>query len=80
MRAAFPAAGGGAAAAAWRGAQRRRMRVTRSAAAAASAGGDDAWRANLLTADADVRALALSARRVAVLGIKTEEKARRPSC
>jgi hypothetical protein len=55
-------------------------RVTRSATAAAAAAssgsGDDAWRANLLTATPDIRALAASARRVAVLGIKTDAKAR----
>ena len=71
MRAALlPAAAG---ASALRRVRCSRMRLTRSAAAAS---GGDAWRQNLVTSDADVRSLALAARRVAVLGIKTEAKAR----
>lgn len=37
------------------------------------------WRANLLTEDAEIRQLLASSRRVAVLGIKTEEQAGQPA-
>ncbi len=59
----------------------RTMHVTRAAAAAAAAAGSDesAWRANLLTKQADISALAASAKRVAVLGIKTAAKADAPA-
>jgi hypothetical protein len=56
------------------------MRITRAAAAAASAGlGDSSWTANLVTKQEEVRALASGFRTVAVLGIKTVEKAEQPA-
>jgi hypothetical protein len=60
-----------------------RMRATRSttaparAVAAAADAAENAYKANLVTRQADISALAAAARRVAVLGIKTADKARR---
>ena len=61
--------------------QPRLRPLTRSAAASASAdaGDSESWRANLVTSRTAVQELALRARRVAVLGIKTEAKAEQPA-
>lgn len=40
---------------------------------------DESWRANLVTSTVEIRAIAASARRVAVLGIKTEKQSGQPA-
>ena len=54
----------------------RRMRVTRSRTAATA---DTDWKANLVVKQEAISALAASLKRVAVLGIKTADKAEQPA-